>query len=155
MFLVEKVLVGELIAMAFSIAAAAVLKYADSETIDFWCSGKNFFKDMCSYLRAVNAAFSFCVITSVFCFLCAGAVGASLVKEKLYKKLKMIVNILNVLGFIMMLIAIIIVPVMYKDANAYHKGYFEDPTKEMQAFWACAFLSMLFNSSAAGGCLKM
>ena len=147
------VFVGELIAMAFSIAAAAVLKYVDSDTVDKLCNGMIVFKDLCAYARATNAAFSFCVITSIFCFLCAGAVGASLVKEKLYKKLKMIVNILNVLGFIMMLIAIIIVPVMYKDANG--KGYFEDPTKEMQAFWACAFLSMLFNSSAAGGCLKM
>ena len=148
------VLIGELIALAFSIAAAAVLKYYDSDDMKLCKGGIGPIQfDYCGFFRAANAAFSFSVITSVFCFVCAASAAACIVKEKLYKKLRLIVNVLNILGFIMQLISIIIVPVMFDDT--YHKSYFDEPTKEMKAYWACAFLSMIFNCSAAGGCLKM
>ena len=138
--------------MGFSIAAAAVLKYYDSDKMKI-CDLPAF-KDTCSYLKAVNAAFSFSVITAVFCFVCAAAACACIAKEKLYKKLRMVVNLLNILGFIMQLISIIIVPVLYNDSH-YRMKFFDDGTDEEKAYWACAFLSMLFNCSAAGGCLKM
>ena len=113
-------------------------------------------KKTCAFFRAVNAGFSFSVITSIFCFVCAAAVGACFVKEKLYKNLRMLVNLLNILGFIMQFISIIIVPVMFNKMTDGRIKYFDDDTDDnLKAYWACAFLSMLFNSSAAGGCLKM
>ena len=112
-------------------------------------------KGFCNFYKAANAGFSFSIITSVFCFVGAAAVGACFVKEKLYKNLRMLVNLLNILGFIMQFISIIIVPVMFNKITDGKQKFFDEASDDLKAYWACAFLSMLFNSSAAGGCLKM
>ena len=139
-----------MLATVFAIIAAAEIKYKDSDDMTL-C--KLVGDKTCTYYKAINAAFSFSIITAVFCFMCVVAAGASIVKEELYDILSLVVSVLNLLGFLMQLVSVIMIPFVFD--QVYQKNFYDEETDEMKKFWACAFVSMLFNFSAAAKCLKM
>ena len=126
-----------------AIVAASVMGYVDEDTMSIVCITEN---DICAYSRGINTAFAFSIITVIICFVCAALVGLTLLVKKILKFAKHPIKGANSLAAVMELISLIIVPVLFK--NAYSVSFFDYTDDNGKAFWACTFISMIFNMAA-------
>jgi len=129
----------ECVALVMAIVGAASLPYVGSDGMKLAC----LLKPTCAYAHAVNTAFSFNIITAVFCFLCGVAFVLCIFFKKLISKVKHVAKGLNGLCSTMELISIIITPVLYE--KAYKLDFFERSSDDANAYWACTFICMIVN----------